>query len=263
MRCLICYYSGSGNTKLACDYIAGKMKQVEFVFYNILENKIIDFSSYDIIGFAAFTDYWGPSPKFKSFVRLLPKCSGKPAFVFNTYGMFSGGTMGIMYRLVARRGFRIIAGHGLHMPENIPTMILMGMANEQAPNDKEMIAFKKFIGCLSESLSSSESLAQTKRFRPPLPDRFLLAMPRILAKSQMGPKFVDTQLCTKCRKCINVCPYGAISMTAFPKFDEKKCCACWACYNHCPTLSIYTKKYRGKGHYPAPIAAVREKMKME
>jgi ferredoxin/flavodoxin len=263
MRGLICCYSGSGNTKLACEYIAEKMKHVEFDFNNILENKTIDFSIYDIIGFAAFADYWGPSPKFKSFVRLLPKCPGKPAFVFNTYGMFSGGTLGIMCRIVARKGFRIIAGHALHMPENIPTMILMGMANEQAPNDKEMTAFNSFISNLSENLSSLESLAQAKRFHPPVPDRFLPAMPRILGKSQMGLKFVDTQLCTKCRKCINVCPYGAISMTAFPKFDEKKCCACWACYNHCPTLAIYMKKYRGKGHYPAPIEAVKEKLKVE
>ena len=263
MRCLICYYSGSGNTKLACDYIAGKIKTAEFDFYNILENKTIDCANYAIIGFAAFADYWGPSPKFKSFVRSLQKCPGKPAFVFNTYGMISGGTLRVMYKLVAQKGFRIVAGHTLHMPENIGAMIVMGMGNEQAPNVKEMSAFNDFIKSLSDCLSSPEALARAKRFRLPLRDRFMPVWPRFIGKSQMGPKFVDTELCTKCRKCINVCPYGAITMTDFPKFDEKKCCSCWACYNHCPTLAIYMKKYRGKGHYPAPIKAVREKLKVE
>jgi ferredoxin/flavodoxin len=261
MRCLFYYFSGSGNTRLACDYIADKIKDIEFDFHSILDNKAVDFGAYDVVGFAAFADYWGPSPRFKEFIRSLPKCSGKPAFVFNTFGMISGGTKSIMCKLVAKRGFRVIAGHSLHMPENIGAMILAGMANEQAPNVKEMAIFNDFINVLSDILSSPEALARAKSFHPPLRDRLIPAMPRFIGKLAMGPKFVDNALCTKCRKCVKVCPYGAITITDFPKFEEKKCMTCWACYNHCPTLAIYMKKYKGKGHYPAPIAVVKEKLR--
>ncbi len=262
MKCLLCYFSGSGNTKLACDYIAGKIKTVEFDFHNILENKPIDFGAYDIVGFAASADLWGPSPRFLTFARSLPVCPGKPAFVFNTYGMVNGGTLGIMARIAAKKGFRLVAGHALHMPENVPTMIVSGMGNEQAPNRKELAAFEDFIKGLSGSLSSPEALRKAKRFHPPLLDRLLPALPRSFGKSQMGPKFVDTAYCNHCGTCFAVCPYHAVMMADFPKFDEKKCMTCWACYNHCPTHAIYTKKFKGKGHYPKPIEAVREKLRV-
>ncbi len=262
MKCLVCYFSGSGNTKLACDYIAGKIDTVEFDFYSIRSDEKVDCEKYDVIGFAAFADFWGPSPKMISFINSLPNGSGKPAFVFNTFGMMNGGTLRAVHSLVAKKGFNIIAGHALHMPENMPNMIIAGMANEQAPDAEELSAFDDFIKGLAACLSGPEALGKAKRFRLPLRDRFFPSMPRFFGKSQMGPKFVDTALCTKCRTCVNVCPYGAVSMGAFPQFDEKKCLTCWACYIHCPTLAIYTKKFRGKGHRPAPIAAVREKLRI-
>jgi ferredoxin len=263
MRVLICYFSGSGNTKLACDYIAGKIRGAEFEFFNICENKTPDFGPYDVVGFAAFADFWGPSPKFKAFISSLPACPGKPAFVFNTFGMFNGATLRVMRDMVTQKGFRVFAGHALHMPENIPTMIVAGMANEQAPNDREMAGLNGFIGLLSNYFSSPESLSRSKPMKVPFRDRLFPEVPRFVGKWGMGPKFVDIGLCTKCGKCVKVCPYGAIRMAELPVFEEKKCMTCWACYNHCPTRAIYTKKFRDKGHYPAPIAAVRDKLRVQ
>ena len=262
MRCLFCYFSGSGNTRLACNFIAGKIQAVEFDFFDILKKKPLDFSGYDLVGFAAFADFWGPSPVFKTFINSLPSCPGKPAFVFNSFGMLSGATLRVMRDLVAKKGFKVIAGHALHMPENIATMILSGKANEQAPNPKEMEAFGGFIDDLAMRCSTPEALRRAPDFKVPPLTRFLPAMPRFIGKLAMGPKFVDSTLCTHCGLCMTKCPYGAITMADFPVFDEKKCMTCWACYNHCPTRAIYTKKYRGKGHYPSPIAAVRDKLKV-
>jgi ferredoxin/flavodoxin len=262
MKCLLCYFSGSGNTKLACDYIAGKIPGVQFDFHSIISPAAVAFEAFDVIGFAAFADLWGPSPRFKSFVNSLPFCPGKPAFVFNSFGMFNAATLGIMYKLVTKKGFRVIAGHSLHMPENIATMIVAGMANEQAPNKGEMARFNGFIKGLSDNLSSPEALGRAKGFRPPIIELLLPAMPRRVGKMGMGPKLVDAALCTRCGTCAKGCPYGAIRLDDLPRFDENKCMTCWICYNHCPTQAIYTKKYRGKGHYPAPIAAVREKLKL-
>jgi ferredoxin len=181
--------------------------------------------------------------------------------VFNTFGMLSGATLRIMRDLATQKGFRVIDGHSLHMPENIATMIVAGMGNEQAPSPKEMGAFDGFISRLAGRLSSPETLSCAKRFNVPLPIRLLPAMPRFIGKREMGSKFVDDALCTHCGLCRTKCPYGAITMAASPVFDEKKCMTCWACFNHCPMRAIYTKKVRGKGHYPSPIAAVQEKLK--
>ena len=63
MKGIICYYSGSGNTKLASEYIAEKLKNADFSTCNIVRNEIPDLSKYDIVGFATFTDF-GDVPKY-------------------------------------------------------------------------------------------------------------------------------------------------------------------------------------------------------
>jgi Fe-S-cluster-containing hydrogenase component 2 len=40
-----------------------------------------------------------------------------------------------------------------------------------------------------------------------------------------------------------------------------KCYGCWSCYNHCPKKAIYTRKFRGVGHYPKPNDLLKEKLK--
>ena len=72
------------------------------------------------------------------FINSLSPKYKKPAFVLNTYGFNSGKTLIHISRLVASKGFNIIAGHSLHTPENYPPMIARGMGNEQAPNKKEI-----------------------------------------------------------------------------------------------------------------------------
>jgi ferredoxin len=76
----------------------------------------------------------------------------------------------------------------------------------------------------------------------------------------MSGKFVDESLCIECGVCEKRCPYGAIELAPKPVFDENKCNACWACYNHCPKQAIYTRRYRGVGHYPKPIDQLKEKL---
>lgn len=165
-------------------------------------------------------------------MEMLPQQNNKPAFVFNTYGFIRGRTLRILDELASEKGFNVIAGHSLHTPESYPPMIARGMGNEKAPNDKEM------KNCLLPVFSSSK------------------------ARKEMGEKFVDGSLCTECLLCSKLCPYGAIRCSTKPVFDMNKCCGCWTCYNHCPVKAIYTKKFRGMGHYPQPINQLREKLRV-
>lgn len=151
MKGAICCYSGSGNTALACRYLAAEVKDIEFDLIDITDAKAIDADVYDVIGFAAFADFFGPSQVFLDFVDGLPHQDGKLAFVFNTYGFISGKTLRAMERAVTSKGFRVFAGHTLHTPESYPPMIVRGMGNEQAPSAKEKAAFDSFVSGLSRA----------------------------------------------------------------------------------------------------------------
>ena len=264
MKGIICYYSGSGNTALACRYLAAKVEDIEFDLIDITEAEAIDTDAYDVIGFAAFADFFGPSQVFLDFVDRLPQQDGKLAFVFNTYGGVSGRTLRTMERAVASMGFRVVAGHALHTPESYTPMIVKGRGAEQSPSTKEMAAFDTFISELRRRLldSRAESSGAGRRVRIGFLSSLMPSRPRTTARKDMGDKFVDEALCTECGVCEKGCPYGAIRLDPKPVFDMNRCYGCWSCYNHCPEKAIYTKKYRGKGYYPRPSELLKEKLRV-
>ncbi|MCK4410054.1 MAG: EFR1 family ferrodoxin, partial [Candidatus Eisenbacteria sp.] len=189
---------------------------------------------------------------------------GTLAFVLSTHGFISGKTLRAMESAVTSRGFRVVAGHALHTPESYPPMIVRGKGNEQAPNPKEQSAFDTFISELSRRLRGAQAERGTagKRIRIGLLGSLMPSRPRTTARKDMGEKHVDEPLCTECGICEKGCPYGAIRLDPRPVFDTDECYGCWSCYNHCPEKAIYTKKFRGVGHYPRPIDLLREKLRV-
>lgn len=261
---IICYYSGSGNTKLACEYLAKKITQITFDFFNMVKDGTPDLEKYQVVGFAAFADAWEPSFLFRSFVNNLPSQNNKPAFVFNTYGFISGKTLKIMDELATAKGFKVITGHSLHTPENYPPMIAAGLGCKNSPNKKEMQRFVGFIAGLDRLIGEivEGKNPQCQKVKIGLFNTCLPSYPRNASQSLLGDNLVDETLCTGCGVCAKLCPYQAIHLNPKPVFDIEKCHICWSCYNHCPNQAIYTKKYRGIGHYPRPNELLREKLKI-
>lgn len=263
MKGIICYYSGSGNTELACQYIVKNTKNIEFDLFNIVKDGIPDLEQYNMVGFATFTNFLGPPYLVQTFIEKLPK-QNKLAFVFNTYGFISGKTLKVLAKWVTAKGFKVIIGHSLHTPESYPPMIVSGRGNERAPNEKEMNDFNNFISELNKLIYLLKEGKEIKRKKISigLLNRLLPMFSRTKARRNMGKKYVDESLCTECGICEKLCPYKAIELNPKPIFNMNKCYGCWACYNHCPNKAIYTKKYRGIGHYPEPNNQLKKKLKV-
>jgi heterodisulfide reductase subunit A len=65
---------------------------------------------------------------------------------------------------------------------------------------------------------------------------------------RMEKAIVDIPRCSKCGLCVEVCPYGAISLDPKEKFavvDEVKCRACGMCAATCPSQAITVRNSRG------------------
>ncbi len=263
MKAILCYYSGSGNTKLACEYMAKNIKNLRIDLFNIVKAGIPDLDKYEVAGFATFANFLAPPYLMQDFLEKLPRQDNKPAFVFNTYGLLSGKTLKILDKWATAKGFKVIAGHSLHTPESYPPMIISGKGNEQAPNEKEMAGFVNFISELERLFHRIKEGSRVERKKTSISILSILlpVFPPAKARRNMGEKYVEEALCSKCGICERVCPYGAIKLAPKPIFDMNKCYGCWACYNHCPSRAIYTKKYRGAGHYPEPIEQLKEKLK--
>jgi ferredoxin/flavodoxin len=264
MNGLICYFSTTGNTLLACSYIAQEIRSTDFELLDIAKGSMPDFNSYQVVGFATFTASLGPPVLVQDFIKSLPQQDQKPAFIFNTYANFSGLTLKVMGDLLTEKGFKIIASHSMHTPENYPPYIVNGITRANAPGHRELKRFKSFIDrCrrLLADLSDGKAIPKAK-IRIGWFNRILPVLRRKSSQNKMGMKFVDPELCTECGICRESCPYRAIRLEPKPVFDNEKCRGCWSCYNHCPVKAIYTEKLKGIGHYPKPNELFRNKLKI-
>lgn len=254
MKGIICYYSGSGNTKLAVKYISKRIGNADFDLHNIVKTEIPDLSAYDIVGFATFTDFWGVPQYFHSFFEKIGPQPDKYAFVFNTFGFASGKTLHSLAGLASAKSFNVLAGYSLHTPENYPPMRTSNRAADDSPGPKELQKFDDFILRLDGMLETIRSGKAPKRQRMALgiTGTFLPAFPRTRAKKDFGEQNVAEDLCDQCGICEKLCPYEAIELIPYPVFNHSKCNGCWSCYNHCPPKAIYTSKFKGEGQYPKP-----------
>ena len=262
MRGVICYYSGSGNTKLACEYVGARLG-IEFDLVDVIAEDAVDLSPYDAVGLAAPTDFGGLPHRFETFLAQLPPQGGRLAFVLNTYGFASGRTLRDLAEQTAARGLTVIGGYSLHMPEDYPPMIAIGLSFADQPKPAVMRSFDAFIaemdGVLGEARRGVNVGPRPVRFG--LLGRLSPHRDRELARRDMGEKLIDAELCIQCGTCAERCPYGAILLSPGPVFDMARCYGCWRCYNQCPQHAIYTAKFRGGPFYPRPTEPARKALR--
>lgn len=262
MNGIICYYSGSGNTKLAVKYIKSKISNVDFELCNTVRDKVPDLSKYDVVGFATFADF-GAAPQYMHsfFDRVSPQRNNY-AFLFNTYGFLSGKTLKSLAKLANSKNFTILCGHSLHTPESYPPMRSRNKTFDNSPNEKELRKFDEFIAQLDAMLAiiQAGNKPRTRRIKIGLLGALFPAFSRTRAKKDFGEQQVDINLCKECGTCKKLCPYEAIELAPNPVFDHSKCGGCWSCYHHCPEKAIYTKKFKGEWQYPKPSKELESKL---
>ncbi len=258
MKVGIFYYSATGNTWLACQYIARNLKNADVQLIDITEGAEPDLGSFDLTGFATFTDFWGPPYLMQKFVERLPNQNDKPAFLFCTHGGQMSNLLKVFARWLSDKGFMIVGSHGLRTPESYPPAIVHGNTSEDAPKEDELRSFDEFIGGLNRMIAGGD--LRRGRVKVSLLASLAPAISRTSAKKSMGVKLLDEALCTECGVCQKACPYKAVTLHPKPIFDEEKCYGCWACFNRCPTKAIYTAKIRGAGHYRGPTEELKRKL---
>ncbi len=263
MKGIILYYSGSGNTKLACQYLGKNLDNVEVELVDIIKTKEVpNFNEYDIVGFATFTDFFSIPFLFEQYLKNLPHQSKKLAFVLSTYGNMPGKAPFNMKKYLKARGFKVIAGHAFKTPESYPPAVVRGIGDQNNPSEEHLQNFNMFIEEINDNLKAPGDLVEAKISKGGFWGFLFGNSSRTMARKDMGEKFVDETLCNKCGTCEKGCPYNAIILDPKPKFDMEKCYGCWRCYNRCPQKAIYTKKVRGEGHYPKANEQLRKKLQV-
>jgi len=217
MKSVIFYYSGTGNTALACRSLASRMP-IPFDLVDITRDNDVGLDSVNFVGFATSTDFWGVPKALEAFIESLPRQEAKPAFVPNTYGAVSGQTLRILSEQVAAKGFDVLAGHSLRTPESYPPMIAGKMGAVGSPGKRELRSFDRFVTELGLLAAAVRDGRHTDGYKPRIGvvNGLFPRRSRTTAREDMGEKHVDVSACTECGVCERLCPYGAIKLNPKP-----------------------------------------------
>ena len=264
MKGLIFYFSGTGTTKLATNYITSKIKNIEFNFHDMYDKNIPNLDQYSIIGFSTYAQLFSPPKYVEEFIINMKIKEKKYAFVFNTYGLINGNTLSILGELVKKKGYKLISGFSLHTPESSPIMIENKITSENAPNEKEIKKFNEFIEALDSKIDAINREIEVKEIILKK-NKFFILLKSLLERAKLvsiGEKYVYHEKCIQCGLCKKVCPYSSICYDeGYPKFNEESCQSCFICYNRCPKQAIYLKKGI-KVHYANPNKKITKKLEI-
>ena len=253
MKILILYYSGTGNTRFACDVARLVMEKAGHEVTMKTYAKVDDLDGFDLYCFAAPVYEWAPAKNVERFVVSMPRMQGKRAFIVTSSAGATGQATPLFARMLEDKGLTVLGDHNLICPDSWGGTRRWSYTHDaETPtveSVRELAAFTTSMLELSQAIEDSKRVVlPTYRVRRTglfVASRLSRAAPS--ATFKMGRKKVDRDACTECGVCAKNCPSGAITLDPYPEFG-KQCIACWRCINTCPADCI-TTMLDGNQHY--------------
>ncbi|MFX1389950.1 MAG: EFR1 family ferrodoxin [Promethearchaeota archaeon] len=245
MKVLIIYFSQTKNTEnIALEIQSGILEsgnQCIMVKIKDIKPHILD--DYDLIGLGTPTFIYREPRNVELFIKNLPMRENKHCFLFCTHGSIIGNTFPRMAQAMKKKGYVVISSFDTYASSSIqfyPTP----MHTEGHPDEfdfKQAYEFGKNICDISKRIQEGEeNLIPEFEF---ISDTWWAHESESLTLEvlrKISPEFkINTDKCTKCLICQEICPVDAIDIEADPPEIQKKgCIFCWACEKLCPVGAI-------------------------
>jgi flavodoxin/NAD-dependent dihydropyrimidine dehydrogenase PreA subunit len=250
MKCIVLYYSQTGNTEKIARAIQSGIKQTagncDLVKINDADPKRL--YEYDLIGIGS-PAFGVEPPNVSQFIRDMRFVGGKHAFAFCTHGTHPEPYFPNIYPKLKERQLTVIGmGHWysncylLHMPETYPTK-----GHPDEIDLKEAQEFGKEMVERSRKISGGETgLIPDPPKPPPPPSKDLALGPGTKpGKKDTIESFSDMlkfhkEKCKypKCRLCMDNCPANGIDLSLNPPVIANPCVMCEFCTRVCPTGAL-------------------------
>lgn len=244
MRIVCCYFSGTGNTKLACGELLKKLEEMghSAALFSIRKDaERPDLSDCDclVIGYPVH-GFNAPAPVLK-FLKSLDKAQKKtPCYLVRTSGeplKFNNASGISPKRILKKKGYVVYGEFHYVLPYNIIFRHSDGMAARMK------------LGLELRIPADAEKIAHMQRFcvkNGPI-RRFVSFACRIehVAMPAIGKHFQVTEKCIGCGKCESVCPQKNIHLCDGKPTFGKSCAGCMGCAFSCPEDAIRPALFNG------------------
>jgi ferredoxin len=203
--------------------------------------------------------YQGNGSEFEKIILVTPIYSyGMPTFVYDlipkldktkeliiiqNYGGMVGGADYFIYHYAKQNGLNIKSVYVIKMPENFTLIFTV-------PKFYMNKALKKSERAVTSILNAIER----RVYRVPKKKK---TRERTYLKNKsnwhlIGERFSCNDNCTKCGKCVSLCPTKNITLTDDKIVFANKCVACLGCYHRCPNKAITYLNKKKKFRYTNP-----------
>ena len=248
---MIFYFSGCGNSRHVAETLAAGLNDTLVFIPEAAREDRYDYTlaGGESLGFVFPIYAWGPPKLVLDFVKKLTVKVSEPYVYFAcTCGDECGLVEDIFRKAVEQKGWKLDACISLQMPETyigMPGFKLDSDENAQRKIAASDATLAKYIPRIQNKESFSK---MTKGGAAWLKSR--LVNPGFSKIAANDKKYLSTEACIHCGKCVEVCPLRNITLEdGRPKWNGH-CTMCMACYHHCPVNAIqYGKATVGKGQY--------------
>lgn len=255
---MIFYFSGCGNSKHVAETIAeGLNDTLIFIPEAARENRYeYELAEGERLGFVFPVYAWAPPKLVLDFVNKMTvkvgpsTSSGTLPYTYFacTCGDECGHTEKIFRKAVEAKGWSLSACFSMKMPETY-----IGMPGFKLDSDEK--AKQKIAEADATLTCNLPRLINKEQFSEMILGSAAWLKSYVINGSfnkfaTNDKKYLSTDKCISCGKCVNVCPLQNITLEdGRPKWHGH-CTMCMACYHHCPVNAIqYGKGTVGKGQY--------------
>ena len=247
---MIFYFSGCGNSRHVAETIAaGFNDTLAFIPEAAREGHYeYTLAEGERLGFVFPVYSWAPPKLVLDFIEKLQMEKPKYVYFACTMGDECGLTEKVFRKAIEQKGWSLSACFSVQMPETyigMPGFKLDTKEKAQLKIDRADDTLNKNIPRLMNNEYFSEVLVGSVAW---LKSYVINGSFNKFATNDK--KYLSTDKCIGCGKCVNVCPLQNITLENGRPAWHGHCTMCMACYHHCPVNAIqYGKATVGKGQY--------------